>query len=60
MSLHIQKVTKRFSDTQALREINLDIRDGEFIAILGPSGCGKTTLLRIVGGFIEPTTAIVR
>ena len=53
MSLHIQQVTKTFSKTQALKEINLDIRDSEFVAILGPSGCGKTTLLRIVGGFIE-------
>lgn len=60
MSLHIQQVTKSFSKTQALREINLKIKDSEFIAILGPSGCGKTTLLRIVGGFIEPTSGIVR
>ena len=60
MSLHIQQVTKTFSKTQALKEINLDIRDSEFVAILGPSGCGKTTLLRIVGGFIEPTSGIVR
>ena len=60
MSLHIQKVTKSFNQTQALKEINLDIQDSEFIAILGPSGCGKTTLLRIVGGFIEPTGGIVR
>lgn len=60
MSLHIQQVTKSFSKTQALKEINLDIKDSEFIAILGPSGCGKTTLLRIIGGFIEPTSGIVR
>lgn len=60
MSLHIQQVTKSFSKTQVLKEINLDIRDSEFVAILGPSGCGKTTLLRIVGGFIEPTSGIVR
>ncbi len=60
MSLHIQQVTKTFNKTQALKEINLDIRDSEFVAILGPSGCGKTTLLRIVGGFIEPTSGIVR
>ena len=46
MSLHIQQVTKTFSKTQALKEINLDIRDSEFVAILGPSGCRKTTLLR--------------
>ena len=60
MSLHIQQVTKSFNKTQALKEINLDIKDSEFVAILGPSGCGKTTLLRIVGGFIEPTSGIVR
>ena len=59
MSLHIRKVTKSFGKTQALKEIDLDIADSEFIAILGPSGCGKTTLLRIVGGFIEPTSGIV-
>ena len=52
-------MTKSFGKTQALKEINLDIADSEFIAILGPSGCGKTTLLRIVGGFIEPTSGIV-
>ena len=51
MSLHIQQGYKTTSaKTQALKEINLDIRDSEFVAILGPSGCGKTTLLRIVGG----------
>ena len=60
MSLHIQQVTKSFNKTQALKEIILDIKDSEFVAILGPSGCGKTTLLRIVGGFIEPTSGIVR
>ena len=60
MSLHIQQVTKSFNKTQALKEINLDIKDSEFVAILGPSGCGKTTLLRIVGGFIEPTCGTVR
>ena len=41
MSLHIQKVTKSFNQTQALKEINLDIQDSEFIAILGPSGAEK-------------------
>ena len=41
MSLHIQQVTKTFSKTQALKEINLDIRDSEFVAILGPSAVEK-------------------
>ena len=38
-----------------LRDIDLDVRDGEFVCILGPSGCGKSTLLNIVGGFVKPT-----
>ncbi len=55
MSLKIEQVSKYFGDTAALNEVTVEINDGEFIAILGPSGCGKTTLLRVVGGFIEPS-----
>lgn len=42
----------------ALENINLDIKDGEFICILGPSGCGKSTLLKIFAGFITPTEGV--
>ena len=38
------------NDVQALKDVNLDIKKGEFISLLGPSGCGKTTLLRIIAG----------
>ena len=44
----------------ALSDIDLDIREGEFVSIIGPSGCGKTTLLRIVGGLLSPTQGSVR
>ncbi|SHH52718.1 NitT/TauT family transport system ATP-binding protein [Anaerosphaera aminiphila DSM 21120] len=43
-------------DTVALQNINLDIKNGEFISIIGPSGCGKSTLLRIIGGLDSPTS----
>jgi len=39
-----------------LKDISLDIKDKEFVTLLGPSGCGKTTTLRIIGGFLEPTS----
>lgn len=47
----VEQLSKRFGATDVLRRIDLDVRDGEFLAVLGPSGCGKTTLLRLVAGF---------
>ena len=60
MSLKIEHLTKKFGDFTALNDVSLEIRDGEFLAILGPSGCGKTTLLRIIGGFEAPTEGTVK
>jgi len=54
--LSLNRLTKRFGDLEALRDINVAIGRGEFISLVGPSGCGKTTLLRIVAG-LEPATA---
>jgi putative spermidine/putrescine transport system ATP-binding protein len=58
--LHLQGLAKRYGDFYAVRDVSLDIRDGEFLVLLGPSGCGKTTTLRMVAGFIEPTAGQVK
>jgi sulfate transport system ATP-binding protein len=50
MSIQLLGVTKRFGSFEALKSIDLTVRDGEFLALLGPSGSGKTTLLRIIAG----------
>ena len=52
--LRIDGVTKRFGSFVAVDQLSLDIRAGEFFALLGPSGCGKTTLLRMLAGFETP------
>jgi NitT/TauT family transport system ATP-binding protein len=58
--ISIGGVSRRFGETWALHQVNLEIAAGEFIALVGPSGCGKTTLLRIVADLLDPSTGEVR
>jgi NitT/TauT family transport system ATP-binding protein len=57
--ISLRDVSRRFrsarSEIYALSDINLDIREGEFVTVVGPSGCGKSTVLNIVVGLLEPT-----
>lgn len=53
--IELRNVSKDYNGDIALENINLYIRDGEFLTLLGPSGCGKTTLLRLIAGFIMPS-----
>ena len=53
-SVRLEGVRKRFGRTEALRGIDLEVRDGESIVLLGPSGCGKTTTLRVIAGLERP------
>jgi multiple sugar transport system ATP-binding protein len=48
--ISISRISKAFETTPVLRDISIDIADGEFISLVGPSGCGKSTLLRIIAG----------
>lgn len=51
--LVLRGVSKRYEETDVLRDINLEIRDGEFVVFVGPSGCGKSTLMRMIAGLEE-------
>src|SRR5213594_1947638 len=48
--VHIQSLNKKFDEVHAVKDVNLDIQDKEFVVLVGPSGCGKTTTLRTVAG----------
>ena len=54
--ISLRNIVVEFDGDQILKNIDLDIKDKEFVTLLGPSGCGKTTTLRIIGGFLTPTS----
>ncbi|MFH1136484.1 MAG: ABC transporter ATP-binding protein [Pseudomonadota bacterium] len=58
--LTITGIYKSFGEVQALKDVNLEVRPGEFFTLLGPSGCGKTTLLRIIAGLEMPDQGRVK
>ncbi|SAL57542.1 maltose ABC transporter ATP-binding protein [Caballeronia terrestris] len=59
-SLHISKVRKAYGPTEILREINIDVNDGDFLVLVGPSGCGKSTLLSLIAGLDTISSGEIR
>ena len=54
-AVRLENIAKRFGETVALADVNLEIKAGELFFLLGPSGCGKTTLLRLIAGLLDPS-----
>ena len=52
--LQVKQLSKQFGNVHALRDITIDVKEGDMLAVLGESGCGKTTLLRSIAGFEDP------
>ena len=57
--IELKDIIVKFDDFEALHNINVEVKEGEFFTFLGPSGCGKTTTLRTITGFIEPVSGKV-
>jgi ABC-type Fe3+/spermidine/putrescine transport system ATPase subunit len=54
-SLQLKNLSAGYGSTTVLRDLSMEIKGGELLALLGPSGCGKTTALKVIAGLIEPT-----
>ncbi|SNT26205.1 ABC transporter ATP-binding protein [Tropicimonas sediminicola] len=59
-SLTLENITAHYGTTKVLEDLSLHIAEGELVSLLGSSGCGKTTTLRLVAGFLEPTSGAIR
>ncbi len=59
MRVVLEQLTKRFGSVVAVEALDLDMRSGEFVALLGPSGCGKTTTLLMIAGIYRPTSGAI-
>ena len=60
LAIELEGVCKDFGDFKAVKDVSLQVGQGEFFSLLGPSGCGKTTTLRLIAGFEQPTTGAIR
>ncbi|MYN19213.1 ATP-binding cassette domain-containing protein [Rugamonas sp. FT107W] len=56
----VKEIKKNFKELPVVGGVSLDVKDGEFVAIVGPSGCGKSTLMKIIAGFEQPSEGEVR
>jgi len=55
----LTNIVKSYGSLKAVDNVSLDIKEGEFLTFLGPSGCGKTTTLRLISGFVQPTSGSI-
>ncbi len=60
VSLTLDRIDAHYGQTQVLQDLSLHIAEGELVSLLGASGCGKTTTLRLVAGFLQPTSGTIR
>src|SRR6218665_3334913 len=58
-ALTLQSISAHYGSTQVLEDLNLSVAEGELVSLLGASGCGKTTTLRLVAGFLQPTSGTI-
>ena len=57
--IHVEHLSKKFGDLEVLKDINLDVEEGEVVCIIGPSGSGKSTFLRCINQLEVPTDGVI-